>query len=188
MKVNIGISARHVHLNKEDLEILFGSNYQLEKYKDLTQIGEFAAIEQVTIQTIKNKIDNVRVLGPIRNYTQAEITKTDSYTLGIEPPVRNSGDLSNAASIQIIGPKGSIQKECCIIANRHIHMNEQDLITYGLKPNQIVKVKVDTIKGGIMDNVYIKCDKNFKLEMHIDLDDANSHLLTNQNSGYIIKE
>jgi putative phosphotransacetylase len=188
MKIGIGISARHVHLTREDLDTLFGKNYQLKKYKELTQPGEFAAIEQVNLKTVKGEINNVRIIGPIRNYTQVEITKTDSYVFGIEPPVRDSGNLDNSAIIKIIGPNGSIEKPCCIIAERHIHMNKTDLDNFKVKPNQVVKVKVDTIKGGIMDCVYIKYSEDYKLEMHVDLDDANSHLLTNKDFVEIVKE
>jgi putative phosphotransacetylase len=188
MKIGIGISARHVHLTREDLDTLFGKNYQLKKYKELTQPGEFAAIEQVNLKTVKGEINNVRIIGPIRNYTQVEITKTDSYVFGIEPPVRDSGNLDNSAIIKVMGPNGSIEKPCCIIAERHIHMNKVDLDNFKVKPNQVVKIKVDTIKGGIMDYVYIKYGEDYKLEMHVDLDDANSHFLTNKDFVEIVKE
>jgi putative phosphotransacetylase len=187
MEVKIGISARHIHLNKTDCELLFGKDYQLTEYRKLNQPGEFATQETVTIKTDEYEFNNVRVIGPIRNYTQVEISKTDSYLLGINPPIRNSGDLEGAAMVKIIGPKGTIERACCIIANRHIHVNKQDLETYGLVPNQIVKVKVDTIKGGIMDNVHVKYNENYAFEMHIDLDDANAHFLNHNDIGYIIK-
>ncbi len=186
MKIKIGISARHVHLSKEDLDILFGCNYKLTVYKELNQTGEFASLETVSLKTIKDEIKEVRILGPLRNYTQVEISKTDSYKLGINPPVRNSGDLEDSSVVTIIGPKGFVEKDCCIIATRHIHMNKKDLEEFKLIPDQIVKVYVNTIKGGTMDNVYIKCNDNYQLEMHIDLDDANSHMLSNGDFGYII--
>ena len=111
MKISIGVSNRHVHLTKEHLSILFGANYELEKKNDLTQPGQYASTAVVTIKTSKSEIDNVRVLGPIRNYTQVEISKTDAYKLGLNPPVRNSGDLGGSAHITIVGPNGSIDLE-----------------------------------------------------------------------------
>ncbi len=188
MKIPIGVSARHIHLSQEDLNILFGDNYQLTVDTQLLQPLYFKAKERLTIKTDKNEIRDVAIVGPIREYTQVEISKTDSYALGINPPVKTSGDFEGAASITIIGPKNSITKSCCIISTRHIHMNSEELNLFGLHPDQVVKVRVDTIKGGIMDNVYIRHDEEYQVEMHIDLDDANAHLLSNQDTGYIIKE
>lgn len=186
MYIKIGISNRHIHLTKEDYEILFG-NAPLLKYKDLTQYGQFASTFKVTLKTDKNVIENVRVLGPLRNYTQVEISKTDAYHLGINPPVRDSGDLEDSAPITIEGPNGSIFKESnCIIASRHIHIHTDELEEYGLVDKQIVSVKVSTEKGGIMDNVLVRAG-NYYFEMHIDTDDANAHLLKNGDTVQIIK-
>ena len=110
MKVNIGVSARHVHVTKEDVKILFGEGYELNKKVDLSQPGQYACNEQVTLEGAKGKIERVRILGPERGETQVEISKTDSFALGVKPPVRNSGDLDGAAEITIIGPKGKITK------------------------------------------------------------------------------
>ena len=111
MKISIGVSNRHVHLTKEHLNILFGEGYGLEKKNDLTQPGQFASTALVTIKTEKSEISNVRVLGPVRPYTQVEISKTDAYKLGLNPPVRNSGDLKDSAPITIVGPNGSVNVE-----------------------------------------------------------------------------
>ena len=124
MKVTIGVSNRHVHLKEEHLYELFGDDYKLEKRNDLTQPGQFASTALVSLKTSKGILENVRVLGPLRNYTQVEISKTDAYKLGVNPPVRNSGDLDNSESITIIGPRGEITiEEGCIIATRHIFLN-----------------------------------------------------------------
>lgn len=187
MKVKVGISARHVHLNKEDLRLLFGEDYELTFYKKLKQANDFSAEETVTLKTDKASIQNVRIIGPIRDYTQVEISKTDSYLLGVDPPIRNSGDLEDAAFITIVGPKGNVTKRCCIIATRHIHANEEALKLLQVKPNQLVKIKIDTIKGGILDNVYINYSPNYNLELHLDVDDANAHLLNNEDEVQIIK-
>ena len=187
MEVKIGVSNRHVHLCQKDLEILFGSGYELEKRNDLTQPGQYAATALVTIKTDKSQIDNVRVLGPIREYTQVEISKTDAYKLGINPPVRNSGDLEGSSPITIIGPSGSVDlNEGCIIAARHIHILKEQLKFYGLEGKEVVNVKLNGEKGGIITNVYLKVSDEAFFELHIDTDDANAHLIKNGDIGEII--
>lgn len=189
MKIPVGISARHVHLTNKNLEILFGENYNLTKYKDLSQTGQYASEEKVIIKTEKDCIEDVRILGPIRKYTQVEISKTDAYLLGINPPVRKSGDLKGSETVTLIGPKGEVKAiESCIIANRHIHIGSDELSKYGLKNQSIVKVKIYGEKGGVIDNVVVKSDPNFKFELHIDLDDANAHLINQGDMLEIIKE
>ena len=188
MQVKVGISNRHVHLKKEDLMVLFGSDYELEIARSLTQPGEFASTSKVKLVGPKGEIDNVRVLGPIRNYTQVEISKTDSYFLGLNPPVRNSSDIVNSSPITIVGPNGRLDlKEGCIIATRHLHLTKQDVIDLGLSGLNKVKIKVINEKGGILDNVYLKVSDNFKLECHLDTDDGNGNLLKSGDMVEIIK-
>ena len=176
--VQIGVSNRHVHLTEEDFKILFGNDAVLEKNKDLTQPGQFASTSTVTIKTEKDKIENVRVLGPIRKYTQVEISKTDAYKLGINPPVRESGDIAGSEKVTLIGPVGSIDlDEGCIIATRHIHLSFADVKKYKLENVKYVKVFVNGLKGGILNNVSLKVSDDFVFEMHIDTDDANAHLI-----------
>jgi putative phosphotransacetylase len=183
MKVNIGISARHLHLTKNDLEYLFGDSYELHKLKDLSQKNEYAAVEQVTIKTEKASFDNVRVLGPVREYTQIEVSKTDAFKLGLNPPVRDSGDIEGSSPITICYNGKELKKEYgCIIATRHIHMATRDLFKLGFKDKQKVKVIIGGEKGGILNNVHIKAQDDFTLELHLDTDDANAHLI---NSGDI---
>lgn len=187
MKVSIGVSNRHVHLTKEHLNILFGEDFELEKKNALTQPGQFASKSLVTIKTDKSEINNVRVLGPIRDYTQVEISKTDAYKLGLNPPVRNSGDLKGSSPITIVGPKGSIDlKEGCIIASRHIHILPSQIKMYGLEGKKTVNVKLNGEKGGIITNVYIKPSEEAFFELHLDTDDANAHLIKNGDIGEII--
>ena len=176
MKVNVGISNRHVHLTKDDYEILFG-DIPLTKRNDLTQPGMFACNEVVSLKGEKRTIENVRILGPFRDYTQVEISKTDSYTLGVNPPVRGSGDLSGAALITIIGPKGEIQKEAAIIAERHIHVDKKVRIEHHLEGIEKVSVKISGEKSGIIDNVYLKDSDEAYFELHLDTDDGNAFLL-----------
>lgn len=181
MKVTVGVSNRHIHLKQEDLDILFGC--ELTKRNDLNQPNQFASNEVLTIKTDKDEIKNVRVLGPVRNYTQIEISKTDAYKLGINPPVRTSGDLENSEEITLIGPNGSIKTNGCIIADRHIHMTKTDKEKYNL--SSAVKVKIDGEKKGIIE-VNIKTSDEAFFELHLDTDDANAFLLKNGDEVEII--
>lgn len=185
MKVKIGVSNRHVHLTHDDYVLLFG-NETIKKERDLVQKGQFASSSKVTIKTDKNYIENVRVLGPFRNYTQVEISKTDSYFLGINPPIRNSGDLTDANEITIIGPMGSIVRKSCIIATRHIHINKSDIDNLGLTNIDYVKVEVGNIKKSILYDVYIKESEDGVFELHLDLDDANACFLKNGDEATIL--
>ena len=187
MKVSIGVSNRHVHLTKEHLEVLFGEGFELEKKSDLTQPGMFASNSLVTIKTEKSEIENVRIVGPIRRYTQVEISKTDAYKLGINPPVRDSGDISGSSPITIIGPVGILNlEEGCIIPTRHIHILPSQLKMYGYDEKDKVSVRVDGQKGGILNNVSLKVSEESFFELHIDTDDANAHLINNGDIGEII--
>lgn len=187
MKVSIGVSNRHVHLTQEHLNILFGEGYELEKKNDLTQPSQYASTATLTIKTEKSEINNVRILGPVRNYTQVEISKTDSYKLGLKPPVRNSGELEGSSPIILVGPKGIVElKEGCIIAARHIHLLPSQLKMYGLEGKETVNVKLYGEKGGIITNVYLKVSEEAFFELHLDTDDANAHLIKNGDVGEII--
>ncbi len=188
-KVKVGVSNRHVHLCQEDLDVLFGKNYQLTFDRALVQTGEFAAKEKVDIKTEYGEIIGVRVLGPIRDYTQVEISRTDSYKLKINPPIRESGDLKNAAPITIIGPNGVVNKESnCIIANRHIHVNESNLLRYDLDINKTYMVRATGEKGGILDNVHLKLKDSYMFELHIDTDDANAFMIKTGDELEIIEK
>ncbi len=189
MELKVGISNRHVHLAQDDFNILFGSDIELVKHKELSQPGEFASTFKISIKTDKSIIDGVRIIGPIRKYTQVEISKTDAYKLGINPPVRDSGNLEGSEPITLIGPKGTITlNEGCIIASRHIHITNNDMIKYNLVAGSKVKVRVDGVKGGILDNVNLKIDDNYSLELHLDADDANAHLLNQGDIVTVIRE
>lgn len=183
MEIKVGVSNRHVHLTREDVDILFGKNYSLTPRNYLDQPGQFATEETVILKTNKNIKENVRIVGPIRNYTQVEILESDKEYFGINPPVRNSGDLDNSERITIIGPKGEITKDnICIIANRHIHINSRD--NYNLKEDQIVEVKYNNT---IFDNIHIKIADNFALAFHINKDDAQKNNIENE-SKVILEE
>lgn len=190
MRINIGVSNRHVHLTQDDFNLLFGDDQELEVNRYLTQPGEFASNSFVTLKTDKSSMENVRVLGPLRSYTQIEIAKTDAYKLGINPPVRESGDIVGSEGITIIGPKGQIEKtEGCIIASRHIHVTSEDAKKHGFDEQKKYLVKIGGIKGGVMSNVSVKISDNYTFEMHVDTDDANAHFIGKNNSiGEIIGE
>lgn len=173
--IPIGVSARHVHLSQEHLEVLFGKGAKLHPKKELMG-GQYAAEECVTlVGTNLRVIENVRILGPVRKSTQVEVSKTDSIRLGIHPPVRESGDTANSAPITLVGPKGALfLEEGCIIAKRHIHMGTNDALQYDVKDNQIVAVKLGEQRQGMLENVQVRVDPTFTLEMHIDTDEANA--------------
>ncbi|MEI3607200.1 phosphate propanoyltransferase [Pseudogracilibacillus sp. SE30717A] len=173
--VPVSVSARHVHLQPEHVEKLFGRGYTLKKYRDISQPGQYACEEKVTIAGLKGSIENVRILGPTRKETQVEVSRTDSRTLGVTPPVRRSGDISNSAPIRLIGPKGTVRlTEGCIIADRHIHMSPSEAHAFGVENLQKVSVVVEGEKGGVMNNVTIRVNERYVLDMHIDTDDANA--------------
>lgn len=186
--VPVGVSARHIHLTQEDVETLFGPGYQLTKKKELMG-GQFASNECCTIVGLKLRaIENVRVLGPVRKATQVEISQTDARKLGINVPVRESGDVAESAPIAIVGPKGAIYcKEGCIIAARHIHMSPADAASCGVKDGDYVSVKVDNERGTTFDKVKIRVDDSFTLEMHIDTDEANASEISCGDKVAIIK-
>lgn len=185
----VGVSNRHVHLSKEDIEILFGKGYELKPVKDLGQPGQYAADEKVIIVGPKGAIEQVRVLGPARNNTQIEISKTDAFKLGLNPPVRDSGDIENTPGIVIVGPRGTVIKDKgVILAKRHIHMHPKDAQHYGVKDKDIVKVVCE--KEGrrlIFDDVLVRVSEKFALEFHVDTDEANAALLKNGDLVWIIE-
>jgi len=186
--VPVGVSNRHIHLTQEDVEKLFGSGYQLTKKKELMG-GQFASNEMCTIVGLKLRaIENVRILGPVRSKSQVEISATDARTLGIKAPIRQSGDIKGSAPIALVGPKGAIYlDEGCIVAARHIHMSPADADAAGLKDGDMVSVRTDNERGAILENVKIRVDKTFTLEMHIDTDEANACQIKQGDSVSIIK-
>ena len=186
MDVKLGVSNRHVHLTKEDFDLLFGNDCQLEVDRYLFQPQQFASTLFVDIKTEKNIIKRVRVLGPFRNYTQVEISKTDAYKLGLNPPIVDSGDLLNAEEIEIIGPNGSIKRKSAIIANRHIHLTKQQKIELGLDNVDRVSVLFEGEKTTLFYDVKLKVLENAKFELHLDTDDANGALLKTGDYGKII--
>ena len=174
--IPVGVSNRHIHLSKEDLETLFGEGYELTPIKDLSQPGQYACKEcQTLIGPSMRPIENVRVLGPVRKTSQVEISATDSYVLKVKPPVRESGKIEGSSPIRIVGPKGIVElKEGCIIANRHIHMSPSDGEKFGVRDGDYIDVDVNGKRRTRWFDVQVRVHKDFRLEMHVDTDDANA--------------
>ncbi len=185
--IPVGISNRHIHLNKEDLEILFGKGYGLTRLKDLKQPGQYAAKETVRIIGPKGTLDKVRILGPVREKTQLEISLTDSFTLGVDIPVRESGKIQGTPGIIIEGPKGRIEKENGVIAAlRHIHMPTNIAKLWNIKDKEMVTVLAGDRRKLIFHNVLVRVSDKYSLEMHVDIDEANAAGLKNGDMVKII--
>jgi putative phosphotransacetylase len=186
--VPVGLSNRHIHLSKEHLEVLFGEDYQLAKWKDLLQPGQYAAEEKVDVVGLKGTLKGVRILGPTRKETQVEISITDGFVLGVNPPVRDSGDLLDSPGAKIVGPKGEITIDKGVIAAaRHIHMHTSDAEGFGVLDKEIVSVKIEGKRGLIFDNVLVRVNKDYALEMHVDIDEGNAASLKNGSMVKLLK-
>lgn len=183
-KVNIMISARHVHLTSDVINELFG--HELNVKNKLNQVGQFAAKEIVTIETNEGKIENVRVVGPARDYNQVEISASDARRLGIKPPVRKSGVLDGASFITIKTEKNSISGNFAIIADRHVHFSPLDAKKYGIVDNEDLYLEINGVKpGAIM--VKAKVSEDGYYEAHLDTDDANAFLINSGDVGILRK-
>ncbi|MDP4156586.1 MAG: phosphate propanoyltransferase [Bacillota bacterium] len=188
LEIPVGVSNRHVHLSKEDLNRLFGDGYQLTNVKDLLQPGQSACKETVTICGPNGAIEKVRVLGPTRSKTQVEILAGDCFKLGVITEPRLSGDLQGTPGITIIGPKGSVQtQEGLIVAKRHIHMTPEDAKRFGVTDGQIVSIEAHGTRGGIFKNVAVRANDASHLECHLDIEEANAMNLNSNSKITIIK-
>ncbi len=186
--VPVGLSNRHIHLSKEHLDILFGEGYELKKFKDLSQPGQYAAEEKVDVVGTKGTLKGVRILGPVRKETQIEISLADGFVLGVNPPVRDSGDLIDSPGVKVVGPKGEVVLEKGVIAAaRHIHMHTSDAENFGVVDKDIVSVKVEGKRGLVFDNVLVRVHKEYALEMHVDVEEGNAAGLKNGTMVEVIK-
>ena len=187
-KVIVETSARHIHVSTEALEVLFGKGYELTKKKDLSQPGQYACEERVTIVGPKNKIDRVIILGPARKASQVEISFTDARTLGVTAPVRESGDVAGSGACKLVGPCGEVDlSEGVIIAKRHIHFTPEEAAAANVSDKEIVKVKVTSERTTIFDDVVVRVSPSFKGAMHIDTDEANASCAFGVCYGEIVK-
>ena len=182
----VEVSAHHIHLSQEHVEALFGPGHQLTRHADLSQPGQYACKEQLTIVGPKGRIERVRVLGPTRKATQVEIAMTEQFKLGIHPPIRESGDIAGSPGCTLEGPAGSVAIERGVIcALRHVHMTPADALRYGLKDKCTVRVRVPGDREMVFGDVRIRVDPNFALAMHIDTDEANAANLRTGTQGFI---
>ncbi len=173
-------SARHVHLCQKDIDVLFGQGYQLTAFKPLSQPGQFASNEKVSIKGSRGQIDDIRVLGPARPETQVEVSVTDSYKPGVKPGMRMSGDVAGAPGAVLIGPKGQVDLlQGVLISARHLHINEEQAAEYNLKNGDVISLKKCGDRETIFGNVIVRCAKGHSLEVHLDTDEANAALLNN---------
>ncbi|HEY9577930.1 MAG TPA: phosphate propanoyltransferase [Pseudobacillus sp.] len=185
--IPIAVSARHVHLSEQHLAALFGPGYTLQKKSNLSQPNQFAAEETVILSGPKGTIERVRVLGPSRHLTQVEVSQTDAFKLGLKPPIRQSGDIKDSSPVTVIGPKGSVYlNEGLIIAQAHIHMSPEDAKHFQVKDGQYVQVMVETERPMTIGRVRIRVSPSYRLEMHIDTDEANAGFIRTGQAGKII--
>ncbi len=189
MKFIVETSARHVHVTQEHLEILFGKDYILTKKKDLSQPGQYACEERVTIVGPKKELKGVSILGPVRKETQVELSLTDARSIGVAAPVRESGDIAGSAPCKIVGPNGEIEiTEGVIAAKRHIHATKADAEALGVKDKEIVSVKIDTDgRSLIFGDVVVRVNDSYALAMHIDTDESNAASCGRDVQGEIVK-
>lgn len=187
-EVLVETSARHVHVSREALDILFGEGYELTKKKDLSQPGQFSCEERVAVVGSKSSFPAVSILGPIRPATQVELSLTDARSIGVTAPVRESGDIEGSGSCKLVGPKGELEIECGVIAaKRHIHATPEDAEKYRLEDKQIVSVKIDSNgRKLIFDDVVVRVSPKFALAMHIDTDESNAAAATPGLMGEIL--
>lgn len=186
-KIKIEVSARHIHLKKEDFEKLFGDSAELTIMKKLSQPGMFAANEMVKIKDEFFELDRVRIVGPLRSYTQIEISETEARNFKIDPPLRKSGDIEGTPGMTIIGPKGQVEiGNGVIIAKRHIHMTPEDAKKLGIKEGDLLKVKIEGERGLVFENVVARIDESFSWACHIDTDEGNAAGISGCCNGEVI--
>ena len=177
-QVPVGISVRHIHLSRADVDRLFGRNYQLTPKKQLSQPGQYACEECLDVIGPKGELKKVRILGPERKATQIELAQTDCRNIGVTAPVRSSGHTAGTPGITLRGPLGEITvPEGVIIADRHLHMSEGEAAAFGLEDGDHVRIQVDGVKPGVLGNVLVRAGKGHSLDLHIDTDDGNAFLL-----------
>ena len=188
--VLVETSAHHVHVTQEDLEVLFGEGYELTVKKMLSQPGQFASNEKVTIKGLKKDIPNVSILGPVRKASQVEISMTETRTLGISAPVRESGDLEGTPGVTLVGPCGEVALEKgLIVAKRHVHLTPAEAEEYGLKNGEIVLLKIPSEgRALVFDDVVVRVSDKFAPAAHLDTDEANAAGIKGSIMGEIIKK
>ncbi len=186
--IPVEVSARHVHLTQEALDVLFGPGHRLTPKKALSQPGQFAAEEHVKLVTRRGELASVSVLGPVRDHVQAELSATDAHMLGVTLPVRLSGDLDGAGDMLLIGPAGVYEaKACAIIARAHVHMTPEQAERWHVHDRQTLSIRLETERPVTLDGVVARVSGEAGLAVHIDVDEANAAMVTPDTTGLIVK-
>ena len=186
--VPVASSARHIHLCRADVEALFGAGYQLQHFRNLSQPGQFACQEQLTVVGPKGELKKVRVLGPERKATQVEIALTDSFALGIRPPVRMSGKTAGTPGCTLVGPNGSVAiQEGVIVAARHLHLSKAQAALFGLSDGQVVRLRSEGDRASVLENVVVRAGDGHDMEVHIDTDEANAIAMSGTTMMEVLK-
>ena len=189
MKLPIALSNRHVHLSQADIDVLFGAGHQLVEFKPLSQPGQYACEEKVDLVGPKGTIKGVRVLGPARPNTQVEISLADGFALGVKAPIKESGDIAGTPGVKLVGPAGEVElSEGVIVASRHIHMSLEDAAKFGVEDKQIVKVRTFGPRAVVFENVLVRANAAFALEMHVDVEEGNAAGVRNGEEVELIAE
>ncbi|WP_256761590.1 phosphate propanoyltransferase [Cohnella sp. WQ 127256] len=187
-RIPVGVSARHIHLAQEHVEILFGAGSNLTEFKPLSQPGQFAANETVAVYGPKGSFPKVRILGPARKATQLEVSRTDAFALGLKPPLRESGSIDDTPGIRIVGPVGEVTVDKgVIVAARHIHFHTTDAERWGIADKQMLKVRVGGDRGVVFEQVLARVSDQFALDMHIDTDEGNAANVNTGDFGEIVE-
>ena len=188
MKLPIALSNKHIHLSQEHIDALFGKGHELVKFKDLSQPGQYACEEKVDLVGPKGKL-TVRVLGPARPETQVEVSLADCFPLGVKAPIKESGDIAGTPGVKLVGPAGEVElSEGVIVASRHIHMSLEDAARFGVTDKQIVKVRTFGPRAVVFENVLVRANANFALEMHVDVEEGNAAGVRNGEEVELIAE
>lgn len=189
MKLPIALSNRHLHLSREHLDALFGKGHELVKTKDLSQPGQYACEEKVDVIGPRGSLKGLRVLGPVRNKTQIEVSLADARALGVVAPIRDSGDLDGSPGAKLVGPAGEVEiKEGVIVAARHIHMSLEEAEQFGVKNGDVVDVQTFGQRGLLFNNVVIRSSAQYSLEMHVDLEEGNAAGVANGDLVELIRK
>ena len=188
LKIPVEASGRHVHLKREHLDLLFGQGYELTPRRDLSQPGQYVCEERLTLKTDKGILRNVAILGPVRNDTQVELSLTDAMSLGVDAPVKESGDIKGSAPITIVSDIGEVKiREGVIVAMRHLHTTPKDAGLLGVKDRDLVSIRIDGMRPVIFENVLVRINENYSTAVHIDYDEANACGYRQGTTGSIIK-
>ncbi len=186
IKVQIEVSAKHIHLSRQDIDLLFGKNYQLKKKNNISQTGQFATVETVSLKSKKSEFKNIRIVGPERKESQIELSITDCFKLGLKPVFHISGNTQGAPKVMVLGPKGKVMVPA-IVPLRHIHISDQTAKKYGLKNRQIVKVKIKKSRALLFDKVVVRTHPTFRFRLHLDTDEGNAAGVKQGERGEIVR-